>query len=537
MDIDVDAMESLRRGLRESVALSALSAVWSRSDLPAIAGSLGDVLLRSLEVDLVYVRLPGPSEESPYEAVRTPAPAAACTAAEVGRLLGPLFETGGSPPATIASPVDDGMLRVVVLPIGISECGFLVAGSRQPGFPSQMDRLLLSIGANQAAVVVEHKRAEEALREADRRKDEFLATLAHELRNPLAPLRNSLEILRHAEAGGALLERARGMMERQVQQLVRLVDDLLDLSRVTRNKLELRRERIDLAAVVQSAVETSGPLLQASGQRLTLDLPPRPILLDADPTRLAQVFSNLLNNAAKYGEPGGSISLTGERHGASVVVSVRDTGIGIPAPMLPRIFDMFTQVDSSLERAHGGLGIGLTLVRSLVELHGGTVEARSAGPGQGSEFTIRLPAVAIEPDDAPREAPSRPEPAEAPPRRRILVVDDNEDAATSLSLLLTLAGNEVRTGHDGLAAVEMAAAFRPTVILLDIGMPRLNGYEAARRIREQQGEEVVLIALTGWGQDEDRRQAQEAGFDHHLVKPLDFAILQGLLAAVKTSTP
>ncbi|HEV7516845.1 MAG TPA: ATP-binding protein, partial [Thermoanaerobaculia bacterium] len=264
-------------------------------------------------------------------------------------------------------------------------------------------------------------------------------------------------------------------------------------------------------------------------------LPPEPLPLDADPTRLAQVLSNLLNNAAKYSEPGGSVQLTGERQGAFVVVSVKDTGIGIPAPMLSKIFEMFTQVDSSLERAHGGLGIGLTLVRRLVELHGGTVEARSAGPGHGSELTIRLPAVAAEPRAAtPREQPSRVETAGSLPKRRILVVDDNEDAASSLALLLTLSGNEVRTAYDGLAAVEMAAAFRPAVILLDIGMPMLNGYEAARRIREQQGTEVVLIALTGWGQEEDKRQAQEAGFDHHLVKPLDPATLHRLLAAITT---
>jgi signal transduction histidine kinase len=533
--MDTDATEELRRCLRESVALSALSAAWSRSDLPGIAGSLGDVLLRSLqEVDLVYVRLPGSSEGRSYEAVRTPAPMAACSAEAIGRVLEPLFQAGSfTPPVTIANPMGGGDLRVVVLPIGLSGCGFLVAGSRQPDFPSQMDRLLLSIGANQAAVVVEHKRAEEVLREADQRKDEFLATLAHELRNPLAPLRNSLEILRYAEVGGPLLERARGMMERQVQQLVRLVDDLLDLSRITRNKLELRRERIELAAVVRSAVETSSPLLQASGQRLTLSLPLQPVLLDADPTRLAQVFSNLLNNSAKYSEPGGSVSLTGEQHGAFVIISVKDTGIGIPAHMLPRIFEMFTQVDPSLERAQGGLGIGLTLVRRLVELHGGTVEARSAGPGQGSEVTVRLPAAASQPRTAtPREVANRGEAAGPLPKRRILVVDDNEDAAASLTLLLTLSGNEVRTAHDGLTAVKMAAAFRPAVILLDIGMPKLNGYEAARRIREQQGKEVVLIALTGWGQEEDKRQAQEAGFDHHLVKPLDPATLQSLLASL-----
>ncbi len=491
------------------------------------------MLLRSLQVDLVYVRVGGASEGSAYEAVRTPH--GEYSAREVGKAVEPLLQAGGSylSPA-IADVLGTGMLRLAVLPIGFSDWGVLIAGSQQPGFPSQTDKLLLSISVNQAAVVLQNKRAEEALRDADRRKDEFLAILAHELRNPLAPIRNSLALMRQAGGDSRIMEKARDMMDRQVQQMVRLVDDLLDVSRITRNKLELRKEQIELAAVVQSAVETSGPLIQASRHRLTVSLPVEPIPLDADPTRLAQVLSNLLNNAAKYTEPGGSIWLTAERRGGEAVVSVKDTGVGIPADMLPRIFEMFTQVDPSLERAHGGLGIGLTLARRLVELHGGTVEVDSAGPGRGSELTVRLPVFETQPQaQAPQGTAGPGETTEAPPRRRILVVDDNEDTADSLGLLLTLAGNEVRTAHDGLKAVEVAAAFRPAVVLLDIGLPKLNGYEAARRIRELQGKDVALIAVTGWGQEEDKRQAKEAGFDFHLVKPLDPATLRDLLSSLE----
>ncbi len=514
------------------MALSALSATWSRSDLPGIAGSLADVLLRSLHVDLIYVRVRSTSEENVYEAVR--APYERLPAREVGKALEPLLQAGGSDlsPA-IADILGSGMLRLAIVPIGFGDCGYLVAGSMRPDFPSQTDKLLLGIGANQAAVVVQHRRAEEELQQSDQRKTEFLALLSHELRNPLAPLRNALEIMRQAGGNSTVMEKACGMMERQVQQMGRLVDDLLDVSRITRDKLELRKEPIELAAAVQSVVEASGPLIQSSGHTLAVSLPPEPILLHADPTRLAQVLSNLLNNAIKYTEPGGRIWITVERHGGEAVLSIRDTGIGIPADMLPRVFDMFAQVDHSLERTHGGLGIGLTLVRRLVELHGGTVEAASAGPGKGSELTVRLPISQTEPP-APRGAAGAEEANAAPSRHRILVVDDDEDTADSLSLLLTLSGNEVRSAHDGARAVEVAAAFRPAVILLDVGLPKLNGYEAARLIREQLGKDVVLIAVTGWGHEEDKRQAKEAGFDFHLVKPLDPTALQDLLGSLET---
>jgi signal transduction histidine kinase len=529
-----DETQSLRRCIRDLVALSALSATWDRADAQGVAGSLADVLLRSLQVEFVYVRVPGLADDADFEVVRLHSgKETAGLARAVGGALEPWLECGlGSSPMT-ANPVGEGTVRLAVIPIGYDgNCGFVVAGSRQLDFPVQTDRLLLGVGANQAAVVLQHKRTEAAFQELDRRKDEFLAILAHELRNPLAPLSNSLAVLRLADNSSELMEQTRGMMERQVRQMVRLVDDLMDVSRITLGKIKLRRERTELSAVLESAVETARPILEASGHELTMTLPPEPISLDADPSRLAQVFANLLNNAAKYTEQAGQIRLTAEQQGGEVVVKVRDTGIGISGDVLPRIFDIFTQGDRSLERAQGGLGIGLSLVRGLVELHGGSVVAHSAGLGQGSEFTVRLPALAspaLEIQTTKRDGEPK-----AIPARRILVADDNLDSAESLALLLTLRGSEVRTAHDGWDAVETAAAFGPDIVLLDIGMPRLNGYEAARKIREQgRGERVVLIALTGWGQDEDRQRSTDAGFDFHLVKPVDFAVLEQLLASLE----
>ena len=371
----------------------------------------------------------------------------------------------------------------------------------------------------------------EELAAADRRKDEFLATLAHELRNPLAPLRHALQLLHLAEDDPDLRKKARGVMERQLAQMVRLIDDLLDMSRITRNKLQLRKERIELATAIQSALEAVRPLVETAGHEVTVALPPEPVHLDADLTRLTQIFTNLLNNAVKYTKAGGHIRLAAERQGDEAVVSIRDTGIGISAEHLPHLFEMFSQVAPALERSTGGLGIGLALVRGLVELHGGSVEAHSAGLGQGSELVVRLPVAA-----APAPAPSQPGAEPRSPsgaRRRILIADDNLDSVEVLSLVLEHAGYEVRTAHDGLEAVQAAATFRPDVALLDIGMPGLNGYEAARRIREQSGGwDMVLVAITGWGQKGDKRRAREAGFDHHLTKPVDPADLQKLLASV-----
>ncbi len=384
--------------------------------------------------------------------------------------------------------------------------------------------------------VSERKRMEESLKEADRRKDEFLATLAHELRNPLAPVRNAVELLRQAGDDPTVMKEARNIMERQLGHMVRLIDDLLDISRVTSGKLQLRKERVDLAAAVQSAVEETRPLIEASGHELTVTLPQEPVILNADLTRLAQVFSNLLNNSAKYTERGGRIWLTVERTDGEVVVSVRDTGIGIDAAHLPRLFQMFSQASSALERSEGGLGIGLALVRGLVELHGGTIEARSGGPGMGSEFIVRLPVLDARIPRPPEGSGDGQEKARSGLKRRILVVDDNADSATSLALLLRRMGHEIQTAHDGLEAVLAAAAFRPQVILLDIGLPKMNGYEVAKRIREQPSQDrVAIIALTGWGQERDKQRAYDAGIDHHLTKPVEYATLEKLLALIAPS--
>ncbi|MBL9163535.1 MAG: PAS domain-containing protein [Planctomycetaceae bacterium] len=369
------------------------------------------------------------------------------------------------------------------------------------------------------------------LAEAGRNKDEFLATLAHELRNPLSPIRNSVHFLGLDGLTQGDMKAARDVITRQVAIMVRLIDDLLDVSRISRNEMDVRKERIDLAAVVESAVESSRPLLQQCDHELIVDLPQEALHLDADPIRLAQVFLNLLNNAAKYTNRGGRISLSAIREGSDAVVTVRDNGIGIPADMLSSVFDMFTQVDRSTEQSQGGLGIGLTLVRRLVEMHDGSIEARSEGANKGSEFVVRLPLV-MQP---PSEALSRGGIAgKSLGHGRILVVDDNKDSANSMAMLLRLKGNDIRTAHDGVEALEIADAFHPETVLLDIGLPRLNGYDVARRIRQRPwGQHVLLIALTGWGNDEDRRLSQEAGFNFHIVKPVDLAALENLLAGAK----
>ncbi|HEY4259487.1 MAG TPA: PAS domain S-box protein [Schlesneria sp.] len=378
--------------------------------------------------------------------------------------------------------------------------------------------------------VTERKESEQALRDADRKKDDFLALLAHELRNPLAPIRNGLQVMRLAQGNPGMVATARDMMERQLGHMVRLIDDLLDVSRITRNKMELRCTRVILADVIGNAVEASSPMIQESGHELTVVLPPEPIVLEADLTRLAQVFSNMLSNSAKYTPQGGKIWLSAERAGQEVIVSVRDTGIGIPEHSLSSIFDMFSQVDRNIERSKGGLGIGLALVKGLVEMHGGTVAADSV-EGKGSTFTVRLPI--FEPiatsDTTTNEAD-----VTHGSKRRMLVVDDNRDGADSMAIMLRLLGNEVTTAHDGLEAVAAAGAVRPEVILMDIGLPRLSGLDATRQIREQPwGREIKIIALTGWGQENDREQSRKAGCDGHLVKPVDLSDLEKLLESVR----
>jgi signal transduction histidine kinase/CheY-like chemotaxis protein len=370
--------------------------------------------------------------------------------------------------------------------------------------------------------------AEKALREADRRKDEFLAMLAHELRNPLAAIRNAVQILLHNEGDVQTSRAASQILDRQVVHMIRQVDELLDVSRISRGKIELRKDRAELTQIVNHAVETLRPLCESLRHELSVNIPPPPVYVLGDPIRLAQVIGNLLNNACKFTDKGGRIWLNGAVEGEAVVIRVRDTGIGLAKDQLCRIFELFAQVDNSLERARDGLGLGLTLVKKLVEMHDGTVEATSEGPGRGSEFVVRLPLLR----EAQPAQPRRPADAKSEQMvsRRILVVDDNRDSANSLAMLLNLLGHTVDTAHDGREAVERAATFRADVILLDIGMPRLNGYEAARRIREQRQQGLKLVALTGWGQEEDRQRSEDAGFDAHLVKPVDLAALTKLLA-------
>ncbi len=378
----------------------------------------------------------------------------------------------------------------------------------------------------------QRKRAEDALLLADRRNDEYLATLAHELRNPLAPIRNSLQILRLKSPAEPTLETARDMIDRNVQQMVRLIDDLLDVSRITGGTLLLRRERVDLAAALRQAVEMSDPLIQSSAHRLIVTLPAEPIHLSADQTRLAQIFGNLLNNAAKYTEDGGTIRLSAKLDGREVVVTVADNGAGIPPEHLPHLFEKFTRRSAQTERSRDGLGIGLSLVRGLVALHGGSVTAHSEGDGKGSSFVVRLP-IADSSEPRPEAADPIRKTSGPPVSHRILVVDDNRDSVVSLAQMLELMGHRVHTAEDGLAAVETAALVQPNVVLLDIGMPKLNGHAAARQIRSGPGGgEVTLVALTGWGQKEDKRMAAEAGFDHHLTKPVDPAVLKDLLAGI-----
>jgi PAS domain S-box-containing protein len=371
----------------------------------------------------------------------------------------------------------------------------------------------------------ERQQAYAQLQETDARKDEFLATLAHELRNPLAPIRNAVQLLRLKGGSDPELHSARDMIDRQVRHMVRLIDDLMDASRITRGKVELKRERVVLKTVVEHALETVRPEV---GHQLTVMLPPEQVTLHADPVRLAQVFANLLQNACKYTERGGSIRLAAELDGADVVVRVIDSGIGIAREELPRVFDMFTQVTSSPNRSQDGLGIGLALARSLVQMHGGDIQARSDGTGRGSQFIVRLPAL----PHAPAAVVAQHEPdAPSCPPRRVLVVDDVRDSAQSLAALLRLGGHEVDIAHDGIEAVSKAQSFAPDVILLDIGLPKLNGYEACSAIRSRVSEGAVRIfALTGWGQDEDRRRSREAGFDGHLVKPVELADVTRLLA-------
>jgi signal transduction histidine kinase/ActR/RegA family two-component response regulator len=376
--------------------------------------------------------------------------------------------------------------------------------------------------------ITERKRAESA-------KDEFLAMLAHELRNPLAPIRNAVHVLQLKSPPVPEITRMLEVIDRQMNQMTRLVDDLLDVSRISRDKLALRKARLSLNEVVNTALETSRPVLAVSGQAFAVAMPPMPLYIEADATRLGQVISNLLHNAAKYTDPSGRIWLTVAQDGNEAVISVRDTGIGISQDMLPRIFELFTQADRSIDRAHGGLGVGLTVARRLVELHGGTIGASSDGLGKGSTFTVRVPLAAAQAERAEiPDRPSRPQAGISP--LRILVADDNRDAAESLAALLRMVGHEVRIAYDGVEAVGVASEYRPDAAVLDIGMPKMNGYDVAKKLRAGSSDrQITIIALSGWGQEQDKRRSREAGIDHHLVKPLDPTSLLRALASTPRS--
>jgi len=375
-------------------------------------------------------------------------------------------------------------------------------------------------------MLAEAGRRAEALRLADERKDEFLATLAHELRNPLAPIRNALEIIRLARDDPEKTARAREMMQRQLTQMVRLVDDLLDVSRITTGKLAVRKAPLEVQSVLRDAIEIARPFLEMRRHRFDFVAPAEPIIVEGDRTRLAQVFSNLLNNAAKYTDPGGQVLLSVAPEGDEAVIRVRDNGLGLARESLDSIFEMFMQVDRTLDRSQAGLGVGLTLAKRLVELHDGTIEAKSDGPGRGSEFVVRLPLAYARVTDRDPSIPLRPE----APGRRILLADDNVDFATSLGELLSARGHNVRIAHDGAEALREAEQFHPEVAFVDIGMPKVHGYEVARRMRAAPGTaRTLLVAVTGWGQENDRRRAREAGFDRHLVKPVDPQEIEAIL--------
>jgi signal transduction histidine kinase/ActR/RegA family two-component response regulator len=391
--------------------------------------------------------------------------------------------------------------------------------------------------ADRGAIAMDNALLYKEMRDQDRRKNEFLAMLSHELRNPLAPITNAVHMLGTGDA--AKVEWARDVLDRQVKQLCRLVDDLLDVSRITHGKIELRFEAVDVAAVINVAVETVRPFIDARSHVLTVTAPAQPVRVRGDFARLAQVLANLLNNAAKYTPDGGQISLTADREGKEIVFRVRDSGMGIPKEALGSIFEPFRQLGHAIDRPQGGLGVGLTLVKRLVDKHGGAVEVRSDGHETGSEFVVRLPLLVDVAEGAPVELHVADAARIVRPRRRrrILVADDNIDLATSMGLLLELMGNEVRVTHDGMAAVAADTEFRPDVVFLDIGMGKLNGLDACRHIRRKPwGKEPVIVALTGWGQAEDKNRSREAGFDHHLVKPIEPAVLQRFLAEIEPQT-
>ncbi|MET0980541.1 MAG: ATP-binding protein [Telluria sp.] len=543
-------IDRLRRTTRDLVAMSALPAIWGDLGIDGVIDSLASVLVSTLDLDLACVRLAGSGDVAALDALRCkPQDNAALFLPAAHDVLDSLAMPGlANQRTTIVHPADGRLLRLHVVHLGIGQgIGALVAASGRPDFPSEHERLLLGVAANQAAVVLQRRQAETALRQSEAKQralfdevtksnknlSEFLAVLAHELRNPLAPIVTGLEVMRIRADSRETVASMRGIIERQVKQLAHLIDDLLDIARVTNGKVDIKREEVDLKAIVANAVETSLPLIEKGRHAFSLKLPDAPLPVNADPARIAQVIGNLLTNAAKYTPPGGSIELVVGQDGGQAVISVIDSGVGIPRESLESVFDMFSQVGRHMQHSQGGLGIGLSLVRQLVSLHGGTVAASSEGAGKGSTFAVRLP---LELAGVPATAGARAAGSVRMPGNtfRILVADDNVDAATTLASLLEMHGHALRVAHDGPEALQMASEFQPEVLFLDIGMPGMTGYEVARRIRTIPGlERSVIAAVSGWGAKEDLVRAKEAGFDMHFTKPVAPGRVADFLGALR----
>ncbi len=447
-----------------------------------------------------------------------------------GSVVAGRFAPGAGPGPAIASVLRSGrsVMHDAVLAVPMAARGRVVGAIAGRRFEQEDVEMAEELG-RRAALAMENARLYREAREADRRKDEFLALLGHELRNPLAPILTALQLMQLRGTGD---EREHKMIERQVRHLNRLIDDLLDVSRITRGKVQLKKEPLELSAVLAEAIEMASPLFEQRSHALSIDVPREGLVVDADPVRLAQVFANLLVNAAKYTEPGGEIALTARREKNRLAVSVKDNGIGIAPEVLPKVFDLFVQAERTLDRPQGGLGIGLALARNLVDLHGGTIAAHSDGPGKGSEFVARLPLSPTRSTPADAPAAGAPAPARRRSGLRILLVDDNLDAVDVLAEALRSFGHEVVVAHDGPEALTLARDFRPHTALLDIGLPVMDGYELAAALRKAQGcEPLRLIALTGYGQDADKARSHGAGFDVHLVKPIDLDAVAALLDA------
>lgn len=542
--------EELRRCLRDLVALAALPSVWANLEPVEIAQSLVHAVRSAVRAELSYVRVAPVGAAAGIEVARLPErPATPAEARSIGAEIDARLDLRSPGLARIPDLAGKRELAIAAVPIGyIGEQGCLVVGAGRADFPTEIERMLLSVSVNQAAIslrnaqhVAELRESAQAkerllieLEEAGLRKDEFLAMLGHELRNPLASILSAAQLLRLRAAHGKDVGSTPEIVERQALHMTRLIDDLLDVARVSQGKIVLRKEPVDLAGIVSRSLEAVRPLMEERRHEIVIELPsaPRaPIMLDADPARLQQIVTNLLSNAARYSDPGGKIWISAAVSGATVVLRVRDRGIGIAKELLPKVFGLFVQADRSLSRSQGGLGIGLALVRSLVELHGGSVEATSDGPGEGSEFVVRLPCA--EPLALRGSmAAEREGGGELPVVSvgcRVVIIDDNVDAALSLAEILEEWGCSVRTAHDGRTGIEAALEHRPTLILLDVGLPDVSGYEVAVRLRAALDAGARIVAITGYGQSSDRERSREAGFDLHIVKPLNLALLKTLV--------